>query len=100
MQFNLCQTVKIVDMNDEIIHEVLFEHGVVQSPVPSIGASVVSHQLGLKEFEVVYDKRPGRKSRFKIIDIEIDLLGDGTTVRVYLEPVTLIVGQHDVGIVE
>ncbi|RAV22292.1 hypothetical protein [Paenibacillus contaminans] len=100
MRFTLCQTVKIVDMNDEIIHEVLFEHGEVELPVPSIGASVINHPLGLRQFEVVYDKRAGQTKRSKIIDIEIDLLGDGTTVRVFLEPVTLIVGQHDVGMFE
>lgn len=98
MRYTLCQTVRIVDMNDEIMSEVLFEHGEVESPQPVIGASVVTYQLGLKEFQVVYDKREGKTSRSKIIDMEINLLGgDGNTTRVYLEPVKLIVGQHDVG---
>ncbi|WJH34844.1 hypothetical protein N6H14_01280 [Paenibacillus sp. CC-CFT747] len=68
-----------------------------ESPLPAIGATVINHALGLKPFDVVYDRREGRISRSKIMDMEIDLLGDGTAVRVFLEPVTLIVGQHDVG---
>lgn len=98
MRYTLCQTVRIVDMNDEIMAEVLFEHGEVESPQPVIGASVVTYQLGLKEFQVVYDKREGKTSRSKIIDMEINMLSrDGNTTRVFLEPVKLIVGQHDVG---
>lgn len=99
MKYALCQLVKIVDMNDEIITEVLFSHGEVESPQPVLGASVISYQLGLRQFEVVYDRREGRISRSKIIDIEIDLLSDGTKMRVFLEPEKLIVGQHDVGVV-
>jgi hypothetical protein len=55
--------------------------------------------LGLKEFQVVYDKREQEPSRFKIVDIEIDLIRKPAVTRVFLEPVTLIVGQHDVGTV-
>ncbi|WP_438447585.1 hypothetical protein [Gorillibacterium sp. sgz5001074] len=99
MKYTLCQTVRIVDMNDEILTEVLFEHGVVETPQPVIGATVITYQLGLKQFEVVYDKREGKTSRSKIMDMEIDLLGDTNKTRVFLEPVKLIVGQHDVGIV-
>lgn len=97
MKYRISQTVRLVDMNDEIIREVLFEHGEVEGPLPPIGASVVTHSLGLKEFDVVYDKREGKISRTKIVDLEIDLLGDQTVKRVFLEPTTLIVGQHDVG---
>lgn len=99
MKYTLCQSVRIVDLNDEIISEVLFEHGVVETPQPMLGATVITYQLGLKEFEVVYDKREGKTSRSKIIDMEINLLGDGSITKVFLEPVKLIVGQHDVGLV-
>lgn len=99
MKYTLCQTVRIVDMNDEILTEILFEHGDVETPQPVIGATVVTYQLGLKQFEVVYDKREGKTSRSKVIDMEINLLGDINATRVFLEPVTLIVGQHDVGLV-
>jgi hypothetical protein len=97
VKYTLCQLVRIVDMNDEILSEILFEHGDVETPQPVIGASVVTYQLGLKQFDVVYDKREGRTSRSKIIDMEINLLGDTNVTRVFLEPVKLIVGQHDVG---
>lgn len=99
MKYTLCQLVRIVDMEDEILTETLFKHGDVETPQPVIGASVLTYQLGLKQFEVVYDKREGRTSRSKIIDMEIDLLGDTNITRVFLEPVKLIVGQHDVGVV-
>lgn len=99
MKYTLCQMVRIVDMNDEIMTEVLFDHGVVETPQPVIGATVVTYQLGLKQFDVVYDRRDGKTSRSKIIDMEINLLGDTNETRVFLEPVKLIVGQHDVGIV-
>lgn len=99
MKYTLCQIVRIVDMNDEIMSESLFEHGDVETPQPVIGASVVTYQLGLKQFDVVYDKREGKTSRSKIIDMEINLLGDTNVTRVYLEPVKLIVGQHDVGVI-
>ena len=99
VKYTLCQQVRIVDMNNEIMSEDLFIHGDVETPQPVIGASIVTYQLGLKQFEVVYDKREGRTSRSKIIDMEISLLGDSNTTRVFLEPVELIIGQHDVGII-
>lgn len=99
MKYTLCQLVSLVDMNDEILSESLYVHGEVETPQPVIGASVVTYQLGLKEFEVVYDKREGRTTRSKIIDMEINLLGDTNITRVYLEPIKLIVGQHDVGLI-
>ncbi|MEK8126849.1 hypothetical protein WMW72_02900 [Paenibacillus filicis] len=98
MKYKICQTVNIVDMNEEIISEVLFEHGEFEIPVPAIGSSVLSYQLGLKQFEVVFDKRDGKHQRYKIVDIEIDLIQKPATLRAYLEPVKLIVGQHDIGV--
>ena len=97
MNYQFCQQVKIVDMDDEIISEVLFEHGDYETAALSIGSSVQIHQLGLKEFNVVYDKREGKIARYKVADIEIDLVTKPAIARVYLEPVKLIVGQHDIG---
>jgi hypothetical protein len=97
MRYKFCQYVTLVDMNNEIMTEVLFDHGEFESPALSIGASVVSYQLGLKEFEVVFDKREGKSCRFKIVDIEIDLIKMPTVARVFLAPQRLIIGQHDVG---
>lgn len=97
MQYLFCQRVKIVDMNEEIIAETLFEHGEYETAALSIGSSVVIHQLGLKQFDVVYDKREGKFARYQVTDIEIDLLTRPSVTRVYLEPLTLIVGQHDIG---
>ncbi|WP_159887493.1 hypothetical protein [Paenibacillus puerhi] len=98
MDYKICQTVKIVDMNEEIITEVLFEHGEFQIPAMAIGSSVISYQLGLKQFEVVFDKREGKHQRYKVVDIEIDLIQKPAKLRAFLEPVTLIVGQHDIGL--
>lgn len=97
MNYMICQMVKIVDMNDEIMTEVLFNHGEYEAPLLSVGSTVVLYPLGLKEFEVVHDKREDRRERFKVIDIEIDLISHPTSTRVFLESVTLIIGQHDVG---
>ncbi|WP_138754493.1 hypothetical protein [Paenibacillus sinopodophylli] len=97
MQYQFCQQVTIVDMDEEIISEVLFDHGEFETAALSIGSSVLIQQVGLKEFNVVYDKRDGKIARYKIADIEIDLVARPTLTRVYLEPVKLIVGQHDIG---
>ena len=97
MKYMICQMVKIVDMNDEIMSEVLFNHGEYEAAMLSVGSTVVSFPLGLKEFEVVHDKREGRRERFRVIDVEFDLIAQPTSTRVFLEPVTLIIGQHDVG---
>lgn len=97
MHYLFCQQVKIVDLNEEIIAETMFEHGEYETAALSIGSSVVIHQLGLKKFDVVYDKREGKFARYKITDIEIDLITRPAITRVYLEPLTLIVGQHDIG---
>lgn len=100
MRYQFCQYVTIIDMNEEILTEVLFEHGEFDCPALPIGASVVSYELGLKEFEVVYDKREGKTVRFKVVDIEINLIHSPTVTRIYLEPQRLIVGQHDIGLFE
>jgi hypothetical protein len=100
MRYQFCQYVTIVDMNDEILSEVIFEHGEFESNAVSIGSSVLIHQLGLKQFDVVYDKREGKTTRYKIEDIEVNLIEQPTVTRVFLEPVRLIVGQHDIGEVE
>jgi len=100
MRYLFCQCVTIVDMNDELLSEVLYEHGEYDSPALSIGASVTTYQLGLKEFSVVYDKREGKTTRAKVVDIEIDLIKHPTVTRVFMEPVKLIVGQHDIGQVD
>jgi hypothetical protein len=97
MRYDICQLVKIVDMNDELIHEVIFDHGEVETPIPTIGATVVTYPLGLKEFTVVYDKRMQEAMRSKIVDLEINLMGESRVVKVFLETATLIVGQHDIG---
>jgi hypothetical protein len=97
MRYDICQLVKIVDMSNELITEVLFKHGEVETAIPTIGATVITHPLGLKEFTVVYDKRTNEEKRSKIIDLEINLLGETSVVKILLEPVTLIMGQHDVG---
>ncbi|MCS7462362.1 hypothetical protein N0M98_19770 [Paenibacillus doosanensis] len=97
MQYSIYQSVKLVDMNDEIMSEVLFDHGQHELVALSVGSSVITHQLGLRQFEVVYDKREGKQQRVKIVDIETDLMQVPAATRVYLEPVTLIIGQHDVG---
>ncbi|NEW07835.1 hypothetical protein GK047_17690 [Paenibacillus sp. SYP-B3998] len=97
MRYQFCQKVTIVDMNEEIMSEVLFEHGEFESTALSIGSSILIYQLGLKQFEVVYDKREGKTVRYKVEDIEIDLITQPTVTRVFMEPVRLIVGQHDIG---
>jgi hypothetical protein len=97
VRYDICQVVKIVDMNDELIHEVVFDHGVVETPIPTIGATVITYPLGLKKFTVVYDKRADEAKRSKIIDLEINLMSETSGVKVLLETVTLIVGQHDIG---
>ncbi|GAA4836286.1 hypothetical protein GCM10023310_12260 [Paenibacillus vulneris] len=97
MQYSIFQSVKIVDMNDEIMSEVLFHHGEHELVALSVGSSVITHQLGLRQFEVVYDKREGKQQKVSIVNIETDLMVSPAVTRVYLEPVTLIIGQHDVG---
>lgn len=98
MKYTICQNVTIVDMNEEMMAEVLFEHGEFEIPSLAIGSSVVSYQLGLRQFDVVFDKREGKRQRYKVVDVEIDLIQQPASTRAFLEPVTLIVGQHDIGL--
>jgi hypothetical protein len=97
VKYTISQSVKIIDMNDEIIAEVLFNHGDYELSALAVGSSIITNQVGLKQFEVVYDKREGKQQRVSIVDIEIDLIVQPAATRVYLEPITLIIGQHDVG---
>ncbi|MFC0211358.1 hypothetical protein ACFFK0_02640 [Paenibacillus chartarius] len=97
MSFELLQQVRIVDMNNELLTEVTFRHGSYTGIAVAVGATVISYPLGLKEFEVVYDRRSHEPAHYKIVDIELDLLAEPVVTRVLLEKVTLIVGQHDVG---
>jgi methyl coenzyme M reductase gamma subunit len=101
MKYGIRQLVQIVDMNDEVIREVLFDHGQLDDALSfSLGCTVITHSLGLKEFDVVYDTRKSFESvRSKIIDIEYSLVDTPIMIWAYLEPVQLIVGQHDIGIV-
>jgi hypothetical protein len=97
MKYSICQFVKIVDMSDEIISEVLYQHGEFELSAIAVGSSVITYQLGLQQFEVVPDKRDGKQQRSKIVDIEIDLFVQPAATRAFLEPIVLIIGQHDVG---
>lgn len=100
MIYGICQLIRVVDMNNELISEVLYEHGTLQTAAGfSIGCTVITHQLGLKEFDVVYDKR-FEPARSKIVDLEFSLVSQPPVVKAYLEPIELIVGQHDVGNVQ
>ena len=97
MNYGICQLVRIVDMNNELIREELFDHGLLDTPAGlSFGCTVITHQLGLRQFEIVYDKR-FESVRSKIIDLEFSLITKPPLVKAYLEPIELIVGQHDVG---
>jgi hypothetical protein len=100
MSYHLLQKVRIVDMNNEVLTEVVFNHGTYESSAVAVGATVICSPLGLKQFEVVYDKRDEEPARFKIVDVEIDLVHKPSETRVLLEPITLIVGHHDVGAFE
>ena len=98
MNYSICQLVEIVDLNKEVIREVLFNHGQLDAVGFSLGCTVITFPLGLKEFDVVYDKRKTFEHvRFKIIDIEYSLVDHPINIRAYLEPIQLIVGQHDIG---
>ena len=98
MKYSICQKVSIVDpITKEAIKEVLFSHGELDTPVFSIGCTIITHQLGLKDFDIVYDKRFGEPARFKVIDIEFSMIDHPVITRAYLEPLVLIVGQHDIG---
>ena len=97
MHYGICQVVRIVDMNNELIREELFEHGLLDTPAGfSVGCTVITHQLGLKQFDVVVDKR-FEPVKSKITDLEFSLVAHPPIVKAYLEPIELIVGQHDIG---
>lgn len=97
MKYRIVQLVTLVDMNNELINEVMYDHGDFETLFLPIGSTVVTRPLGLKKFEVVHDVRTDDVSRYKIIDTEINLVTHDQEVRAYLEPITLIIGQHDVG---
>lgn len=98
MKYGIRQLVQIVDMNEEVISEVLFDYGQLDITGFSLGCTVITHPLGLREFEVVYDTRKSFENvRSKIIDIEYSLVDNPVMIWAYLEPVQLIVGQHDIG---
>jgi len=97
MKYHIVQVVRIVDLNEEVLSEVTFDHGNFETVFLPIGGSVVTYPLGLQGFEVVYDKRKDEVARYKVIDIELNLLRNDAMVQAYLEPITLIIGQHDIG---
>ncbi|MFC5452027.1 hypothetical protein [Paenibacillus aestuarii] len=97
MHYHIVQKVDVVDMNNEIISEVFFEHGDFTTTPLSIGTTIIMYPLGLKGFEVVYDRRFNNPSKYKVEEIEINLMQEPTVTRVFLEPVKLILGQHDIG---
>ncbi len=97
MKLLICQVVNIVDMNNELITQQEFVHGEISHMNVQIGSSVITHKLGLKEFNVVLDQRSGDSARHKIVDIEYNMISEPAATKVYLEPTTLIVGQHDIG---
>lgn len=97
MKYKICQMVKVTDLNGELLQEVEFEHGELEVAHFSIGCSVITQTLGLKQFQVVYDRRYEKTQRCKIVDIEFSLVDHPIVTKAYLEPVSLIVGQHDIG---
>jgi hypothetical protein len=97
MKYHIAQVVRVVDMNNELIREVVFDHGVFETLFLPIGSTVLCHPLGLKGFDVVYDRRTDETQRYKVVDIVMNLVTGDTAVHAYLEPITLILGQHDVG---
>lgn len=97
MRYTIYQTVKIVDFNNELLSETDFHHGEFELPVVTPGCVITTHTLGLKEFTVVYDTRQNEKIHSPVIQVNMDLTQPERPASVYLEPVTLIIGQHDVG---
>jgi len=98
LNYGIRQLVQIIDMNNEVIREVVFDHGQLDAFGFSLGCTVITHPLGLREFDVVYDTRKSFESvRSKIIDIEYSLVETPIMIWAYLETVQLIVGQHDIG---
>ena len=97
MRYTIYQTVKIVDFNNELLSETDFHHGEFELPVVTPACIITTHALGLKEFTVVYDTRQEEKVHFRVLQVSMDLTEPDRPAAVYLEPVTLIIGQHDVG---
>lgn len=97
MKVVVYQSVSVTDMNNEVLQETVFNHGELEAASMTIGCSILTRTLGLREFEVVYDERYGEKQRCKVVDIEYDMAEKPAVARVYLEPVKLIIGQHDIG---
>ncbi|WCN39457.1 hypothetical protein [Aneurinibacillus uraniidurans] len=97
MKYDIYQTVKIVDFNNELLSEADFYHGEFDLPVVTPSCVVTTHALGLKEFVVVYDRRQNEKVQFQVVQVSMDLTEPDRPASVHLEPVTLIIGQHDVG---
>ena len=97
MKYQICQLVKIVDLNDEIIQETVFDHGIHELPQLQIGMIIETKKVGLSSFDVVYDHRYGETTKNTIVSIEMNIVKQPYEVVVYLQPLTLIIGQHDVG---
>lgn len=96
MKFRVYQQIMLRDFNDEIITEMTYDHGEFSLPWLSPGVSLITPALGLKGFEIVIDPRLDAK-KYKVIDIALPLLEPDKPAQVYLEPMTLIIGQHDIG---
>ncbi|RXT07817.1 hypothetical protein [Ammoniphilus sp. CFH 90114] len=97
MNYIVLQPVTLRDFNNEIMAENHYLHGEYNLPYISPGVTFVTHALGLKGFEIVVDPR-FEPQKHKVVDIEISLLDTSDApIKVYLEPITLIIGQHDIG---
>lgn len=96
MKCRVYQQITLRDFNDELITENTYDHGEFSLPWLSPGVSLITPALGLKGFEIVIDPRLEAK-RYKVIDIALHVSDPEAPAQVYLEPITLIVGQHDIG---
>lgn len=99
MEYSIKQKVTVVDHNGELIEEVYFDHGSFSFQSIQTGYHIETKKLGLKNFEVLYDNRSEDTLRSQVIDIEISLVHPEKTAHVYLEPLELILGLHDIGLV-
>ncbi|HJV45711.1 MAG TPA: hypothetical protein VJ824_08275 [Bacillota bacterium] len=96
MHYHVYQKVTLCDFNNELLTEVLYYHGEYSLPLVSPGVTFITPALGLKKFEVVEDHRL-EPQRYRVADIEVNLLEKKGITKVFLDPITLIVGQHDIG---
>ncbi|MEW9668934.1 hypothetical protein [Ammoniphilus sp. 3BR4] len=97
MNYIVLQNITLRDFNNELITETDYLHGEFNLPYLSPGVTFITPALGLKGFEIVVDPRIEPK-KYKVLDIEISLLETGDApIKVYLEPIALIIGQHDIG---